>query len=88
MVKKSTFSLPDDVHKNLTEMAKFLGISRSALLSELLGEALQRMLLVTQVLPENIPPEVYRRFRGESQRVIRQQIKELQDYADEVFDDD
>lgn len=88
MVIKSTFSLPDDVHANLTRLASFLGMSRSALISELVGEALEKMLTVTQVLPENIPPEVYRRFRGESQRVIRKQIQELQDYADEVFDDD
>lgn len=89
MMKKATFSIPEETYENLTNLSNMLGISRSAFLSELLKESLDQMLgLMDDVFknqPEGSTDAEMVRFRGKSEVIVRDRINNLERAADDLF---
>lgn len=75
-VRRCTMSLPSDLVEKLDKLSALVGISRSALVAELLGESVDVLdsLLQVAAVPS---PENLRRLRGDSARVVQEKVSKL-----------
>lgn len=81
-IKRCTMSLPADLVSQLDKLSTLAGISRSALVAELLAEpvgVLDRMISVDN-LPE---PDGLRRLRGDSMAYVQDKVSELRRLLDD-----
>lgn len=71
-----TISLPVDQVENLAFISHRMGISRSAVLAQMLGEALAQTRRLVECVPE---PDDYTvtRYRGDSREIIRERLHGL-----------
>ena len=77
-VRRCTMSLPSDLVEKLDKLSALVGVSRSALVAELLGESVDILDSMLQVAA--VPsPENLRRLRGDSTRVVQEKVAELKD---------
>lgn len=79
-VRKITLSLPPDTVEQLDFVAARLRCSRSALVSELLKHSIGSLVQIASCLPEDLDSVTEadaRRLRGESARVIGEQVGKL-----------
>lgn len=84
-MKKVTFSVPVEIVDDLSVISKRIGVSRSALLSELLSTPLHEMRELVEGIPEN-PEEVdIVRFKGKSEKVVKQRMQELEELSNDLF---
>lgn len=75
-VRRCTMSLPSDLVEKLDKLSALVGISRSALVAELLGESVDVLDSMLQVAA--VPsPENLRRLRGDSARVVQEKVSAL-----------
>lgn len=81
--KKISVSISAPLVDDLQYLSARLGVSRSALITELLGEALPALASVLRMVPEGASPEEAKRLRGASVGVIRARLAEAQRAADE-----
>jgi len=71
-------SIPAPLLDDLQYLSARLGVSRSALISELLGDTVPVVADLLRMHPADDSPDELRRFRGASIDVIRGRIAELQ----------
>lgn len=84
---KISVSLPAGLVADLDYLGGRLGVSRSALISELLSEAVAEMRRITELVPPNPTPAELLRMRGESEAMVRQRIDALKGMTDDLFAD-
>lgn len=82
---RCTFTLPIPLAKAISEVAKGLGISQSALLAQVLDQPMQDLVrLLALAPPSGSPPDAARRWAGSSADLIRQRVQEALRAADVV----
>jgi len=79
--KKISVSIPSPLFDDLQYLSARLGVSRSALVTELLGEALPVVVGLLRMVPEGASPDDVRRFRGASVDIVRERVAEAQRLA-------
>ena len=84
---RSSFTLPADLLKNLAFCAARTGVSRSALLANLLGEPLADVRALLESLPPNPAPDDVLRLRGKSEEVVNRRLENLRDLDSDLFAD-
>lgn len=82
---KVAMSLPPALVDDLDYLTGRLGVSRSALVSELLSDAAAEMRRVMSVIPPNPTPADVLRMRGESEVFIRERIATASRLTDDLF---
>lgn len=86
-MRKITISVPPTLVDDLDYLSVRLGVSRSAIISELMCDTVAHMRSMVELVPENPTPADARRFRGESAELIRQRMASLQGIADDLLAD-
>lgn len=84
-LRKISVTLPPDLVDDLDYVSRRLGVSRSALIAQVLPDGLGFMRGLLVDIPENPTPEDIVRFRGASADEIRQRIDSLKGMADDLF---
>lgn len=82
---KIAMSLPPALVDDLDYLSSRLGVSRSALASELLTEPVAEIRRILSVIPPNPTPADLLRMRGESEAFVRQRIAKVATMADDLF---
>lgn len=77
MSKRTTLTLDDDLYRDLTYLSQRMGVSRSALVSRLLDEAVSDLRGLVEQVPESPSPETLLRLRGQSERLIDERLAEF-----------
>ena len=86
---RATYSLPAPLCKDISRLAKRLGVSQSALLSEILPDAITAMLEVLDAIPVvGVTPDHIKRARGKSLAIIRDVITQAQEVVQQAEADD
>ena len=76
---RATFSLPADLAKDISHLAKRLGVSQSAMLTELLTEPVAAMRAVIDAIPQvGVTSVDVKRARGKSVALIRDAVQQAQ----------
>jgi Trm5-related predicted tRNA methylase len=84
-LRKISITAPPELVIDLDYVSQRLGISRSALIAQVLPQSLQVMRTMLEQIPLNPTPDDAIRFRGESAEIVRQKIESLRDTADDLF---
>ncbi|MNC21851.1 hypothetical protein D3C87_1788240 [compost metagenome] len=84
-LRKISITVPPALLDDLDYVAGRLGVSRSALIAELLPQSLSIMRAMLSQVPLNPTPEDVLRFRGESAELVRQKIESLKGMSDDLF---
>ena len=87
---RTSMTLPDKLLDDLNYLSRRLGVSKSALISELLGDNLKDMRVVFETMPEDsskITAEQLKRFRGASAQVVKDRVKQAKELGmgDDLF---
>lgn len=86
--RKLTFSIPESVVLDLDYLSDRLGVTRSALLSQLLtGPVADLRGLVESVPTGPLGPSDALRARGASMDLIKERVNSLQRMSDDLFTD-
>lgn len=86
-LRKISITVPPALLDDLDYVAGRLGVSRSALIAELLPQSLGIMRAMLAQVPLNPTPDDVLRFRGESAELVRQKIESLKGMSDDLFSD-
>lgn len=84
-LSKISVTLPPELVESLDYVAGRLGVSRSALISEFLGEAMGTLRPLLDTIPLSPTETDKLRFRGESEEVIRKRLESLKGLIDDLF---
>ena len=84
-LSKISVTIPPELLADLDYVAGRLGVSRSALISEVMPEALGVMRSMLEQVPLNPTAEDVLRFRGESAGIVREKIDSLRGMSDDLF---
>lgn len=84
-MKKVSLSVPPHLVADLDHVSGRLGISRSALVSQLLDSALPDMRRLIDLIPPAPSAADLVRFRGESADVVRSRVESVRQSADDLF---
>jgi len=84
-LSKISITIPPALLADLDYVSGRLGVSRSALIAEVLPEALGLMRSMLEQVPLNPSPDDVLRFRGQSAELVRQKIDSLKDFGDDLF---
>lgn len=85
LMVKIAMSLPPALVDDLDFLVSRLGVSRSALVAELLSDAAAEMRRVVSLIPPNPTPADLLRMRGESESLIRERIASASRMTDDLF---
>lgn len=83
--RKISVSLADQLVDDLDYISARMGVSRSAIISEFMADALAETRRVFELVPPNPTPADIVRMRGESEEVIRQRLASVQGIANDLF---
>lgn len=83
--RKISVSLASAVVDDLDFVSDRMGVSRSALMSQFLGEALSETRKVLELIPKGPTPAEIIRMRGESEDKVRARMANLQGMVDDLF---
>jgi len=89
-IRRVTFSIDAEVDDNLKYVSRRLGISKSGLVSDLLGSGVGHMAEMLVAIPEDatdLGSGELKRMRGLSADLVRDQIQKLRDLDDDLFSD-
>ncbi len=86
MVRMS-FTLPPQTRADLDYLAGRLGITKSALVTELLGAPLNDLRSLIEMVPDNPTPDDLLRARGASNKLITDRIQSYRKIEGDLFDD-
>ena len=86
MVRVS-FTVPPQVRTNLDYLSARLGVSKSALISEMLEVPLSDLRELMEMVPENPTPEDVVRARGKSNSLIAHRLRNLRSIEGDLFDE-
>jgi hypothetical protein len=82
---RATFSLPAELARNINRLAKRMGVSQSALLTELLTEPIDAMCGVIDEIPTaGATPDDVKRAKGKSIALIRDVVQQAQALTTEL----
>lgn len=84
-LSKISITIPPELLTDLDYVSGRLGVSRSALIAEVLPQALQMMRSMLEQVPLNPSPDDVLRFRGESADLVREKIESLREMSDDLF---
>lgn len=84
-LSKISITIPPELLADLDYVSGRLGVSRSALIAEVLPEALGFMRGMLEQVPLNPTPDDVLRFRGESAELVRQKIDSIREMGDDLF---
>lgn len=84
-LSKISITVPPELVADLDYVSGRLGVSRSALISEILPESLVIMRTMLEQVPLNPTPDDVLRFRGESAELVRGKIESLKGMTDDLF---
>jgi len=84
-LKKISITVSPELAADLDHVAGRLGVSRSAIISELLAAPVSDMRAMLDQLPLNPTPADVVRFRGASAEVVRDRLSNLQGIAHDLF---
>jgi len=84
-MSKISVSLPSEVVADLDYLAARMGVSRSALIGQLLGESVSEVRRILELVPPNPTPAEMLRMRGQSEDAIRQRLQSLKGMTDDLF---
>lgn len=84
-MKKVSMSMPDSLVSDLDYVASRLGVSRSALVSQIMCEAMPDMRKLLEMIPPSPTPADLVRYRGESEDVIKARVESLLRSQDDLF---
>jgi hypothetical protein len=84
-LQKVSLALDPVVVSDLGYIATRLGVSRSALVNNLLTESIPTMRKFLEQVPLSPTPADAVRFRGESAAIVQERIADLQGIADDLF---
>lgn len=85
--RKISVTVSPELVADLDNVAGRLGVSRSAIISELLAAPVSDMRAMLDQLPLNPTPADVVRFRGASAEVVRDRLSNLQGIADDLLSD-
>lgn len=83
--KKVSLSIDEAHVEDLDYITTRMGISRSALVSQLLGEALPSMRKVIELIPAAPTPVDVVRYRGESAAIIEERLESVRRATTDMF---
>ena len=72
-----TISLPPDQYHDLAYISQRMGISRSAVLTQMLGDGLAHARRLVACVPESPDDYTVSRYRGDSKEIIRERLQTL-----------
>lgn len=84
-LSKISITIPPELLVDLDYVSGRLGVSRSALIAEVLPEALGFMRGMLEQVPLNPTPDDVLRFRGESAELVRKKIDSIREMSDDLF---
>lgn len=84
-VRKVSLSLDANLVVNLDYLSARMGVSRSALVSQLLAEGVADMRRMLELIPPNPTPADLIRMRGESAEVVKARLDSLKGLSDDLF---
>jgi hypothetical protein len=84
-MRKVSLALDPTVVEDLDYVGGRLGVSRSAMVNQLLLEAVPVMRKLLQQVPLSPTPTDAVRFRGESAKIVEERLAELQGIAHDLF---
>lgn len=82
---KVSVSLPASLVDDLDYLGARLGVSRSAMIAELLTDSVAEMRKIVALVPPNPTPAELLRMRGESESVIRDRISQVKGMTNDLF---
>jgi hypothetical protein len=82
-----TCTVPPHIRSNLDYLSDRLGVTKSALLSELLDSSLSDLRELMEMIPDNPTTEDVIRARGKSNSLIAQRLRNLRSIEGDLFDD-
>lgn len=86
---RATFSFPAPLATDISQLAKRLGVSQSALLTELLAEPVRVMLDVVSEIPQvGVTPDHVKRARGKSAELVRHAVQNAQSLVSQLDAED
>ena len=83
--RKISVSLSAQLVDDLDYMSARMGVSRSAIIDNIMGEVLGETRRLFEMIPPNPTPADIVRMRGESVDVIRQRLASLQGIANDLL---
>lgn len=86
MVRMS-FTVPPQLRADLDYVSARLGITKSALLTELVGQPLTDLRSLMELVPENPTEADLLRARGKSNELIVSRLQSLRQIEGDLFDD-
>jgi hypothetical protein len=87
-LSKISITVPPELVANLDYVCGRTGVSRSALISELLPDAVAHMRKLLEQVPldpTNLSGPELVRMRGDSEQVVRERLSELEGMANDLF---
>ena len=84
-LRKVAVTLPPDLVESIDYIVGRLGVSRSAFIAQVMGEAVGMLRPLLETVPLDPTPADAVRFRGESAEVVRQRIEKLKGMTDDLF---
>lgn len=82
--KRCSFSLPTKIASDLAYVSESMGVSQSALLSQIAGESIVMMAdLLRSAGSDLSSPDVIKRLRGESVQFIEKEVSHFMSVLDE-----
>ena len=82
---KISITLTPELLDDLAYLVSRTGVSRSALISSLLEEAVPSMRRVMEQIPVNPTPADVVRFRGASAEIVRERLETIRSLDDDLF---
>lgn len=86
-LSKISITIPPELLADLDYVSGRLSVSRSALIAEVLPDALGVMRKLLEQVPLNPTPDDVLRFRGESAEIVKQKIESIRGMGDDLFSD-
>jgi hypothetical protein len=86
MVRMS-FTVPPETRANLDYLSTRLGVTKSALITELLGVPLADLRSLVEMVPENPTEDDVLRARGASNQLIASRLQSFRQIEGDLFDD-
>lgn len=84
-VKKISVSLSEQLVDDLDYLAARVGVSRSALITEMLTDAVGEVRKILELIPPNPTPAEMLRMRGQSEEAIRSRLESIKGMTDDLF---
>lgn len=82
---RMTFTLPPQLREDISYLAGRLGVTRSALVGQLMGESMADLRRLVEQIPDNPSDVDIRRFRGSSEELVSQRVGSLRRMGDDLF---